>query len=466
MSSAWNPANGEEQCSLLSADSSASSGAAASGSDEESVSASGAPRSKAKLRKMQRRTRMPLPRMLRRLGCYTLSAIFIFLLLLVYLPLMYLDVHKRSAGLPDWTLETSRSTADYLDPVHDTALIVPRDFCRNKTFLVIAVCTGLDNFVQRQTIRETWGNTTEFNYPAFAKLHGHLKGHYLPPLPERLKRYEDYLHGEGESLTASVRIVFIVGRQREDALVGNETLSRIHTEAEQYNDIIQENFVDSYNNLTLKSVMALKHISRSCSNSSAFFLKCDDDTFVNVPNLLHFLLGGTIPLYNDTLDYHDRSNYLATAQHSRMNASREVMYGHQFCNVAPVSDVSSKWYMPSYMFQPEKYPKYLSGAGYLLSIDVVQRLFEASLNTTLVYLEDVYITGLCAQRARIRPHHHPLFSFTHSKQLCSFKGTIAQHQMKDDSMVEAWIHVIDYSIKCPPPGRYFNQTRLRKRPIC
>jgi len=123
--------------------------------------------------------------------------------------------------------------------------------------------------------------------------------------------YGDYLSGEGQSLTASVRIVFIVGRQKDEAMLGNETLNRIHIESEKYNDIIQENFVDSYNNLTLKSVMALKHISRSCFNTAAYFLKCDDDTFVNIPNLLNFLLGGTIPLYNDTLDYHDRSLGLA-----------------------------------------------------------------------------------------------------------------------------------------------------------
>lgn len=32
-------------------------------------------------------------------------------------------------------------------------------------------------------------------------------------------------------------------------------------------------------------------------------MKCDDDTFVNVPNLLHYLLGGTIPIYNATLNF-------------------------------------------------------------------------------------------------------------------------------------------------------------------
>ncbi|XP_033253176.1 uncharacterized protein LOC108158497 [Drosophila miranda] len=369
----------EEQCALL-ADSSASSGSTASVSDEETA----ARQPRIKLRgtmKLQRRTRLPLPRILRRFGCYTLMALFIFLLLLVYLPLMYMDGHKRRVGLPDWTLETSRSIGDYIDPVQETALIVPREFCRNKTFLIIAVCTSLGNFIQRQTIRESWGNTSEFNYGAFVKLHGHFKGNYLPPMTARLKHYAEYLSGEGDSLSASVRIVFIVRRSKYESLVGNETLSRVHSEADKYNDIIQMSFVDSYNNLTLKSVMALKHISRSCANSTAYFLKCDDDTFVNVPNLLHFLLGGSVPLYNDTLDYHDRYTFLVKSPH-------------------------------------------------------------------------------------ITRHHHPLFSFANSKHLCAFKGSITQHQVKDDTMVEAWNYVSDYKIRCPPPGRYFNHMRLHKRPNC
>lgn len=353
-----------------------------------------------------------------------------------------------------------------MQPQQDTALIMPRDFCRNKTFLIIAVCTGINKFEERQTIRETWGNTTEFNYSSFNKLHGHLKGHYLPPTAQRLQFYADYLSGEGENLTATVRIIFIVGRSDYESHLGNETLIRLHNEAQQYNDIIQENFIDTYNNLTIKSVMALKHINRSCSKTCAYFLKCDDDTFVNVPNLLHFLLGGTVPLYNDTLDYHDRSSFQVMFPHNRLNATTGIMRGHQFCNVVPVSDVTSKWYMPYYMYQGETYPQYLSGAGYLMSIDVVERLYDAALNTSLVYLEDLFITGICAVRAKVKRQHHSLFSFAHSKRLCAFKGSITQHQVKEELMVEAWRYVSNYSIQCQPPGRYLQSMRLRNRVNC
>ncbi|KAH8415900.1 hypothetical protein KR222_003297 [Zaprionus bogoriensis] len=471
----------EEQCLLLE-NSTSSAGTPASGSDDDVQ-----PKHKIRGNRNQhrrQRLRYHMPRSLRRLGVLMLSIFLAFLILYNYLPNLYFDVQRRHGeyplsswqslcvtvclvvSLPDWSANTSLDLRDYLQPQQDTALITPRDFCRNKTFLIIAVCTGLNNFAERQTIRETWGNTTDFNYGSFAKLHGHMKGHYLPVASERLQHYADYLTGEGDSLTVSVRIVFIVGRSGYESHLGNETIVRLHNEAQQYNDIIQENFVDSYNNLTVKSVMALKHISRSCAKTCAFFLKCDDDTFVNVPNLLHFLLGGTIPLYNDTLDYHDRKSYLVMSPQNRLNATTGIMRGHQFCNVVPVSDVSSKWYMPYYMYQGDVYPQYLSGAGYVMSIDVVERLYEAALNTSLLYLEDVFITGICAVRANVKRQHHGLFSFARSRHLCAFKGSITQHQVKEDNMSEAWRYVSNYSIQCPPPGRYLHSIRLRNRTNC
>lgn len=50
-------------------------------------------------------------------------------------------------------------------------------------------------------------------------------------------------------------------------------------------------------------------------------------------------------------------------------------------------------FMPKYMYPYEVYPDYLRGAGYLMSIDVVNALYEKALKTSYVYLEDVFVTG-------------------------------------------------------------------------
>lgn len=266
-----------------------------------------------------------------------------------------------------------------------------------------------------------------------------------------------------------VRIVFLLGYARQDGqlgkgpAVGNETQSRLRQEAERYDDIVQEQFMDSYNNLTIKSVMALKWILRNkCNEQASFFMKCDDDTFVNVPNLLHFLLGGTVPLYNDTLDYYDSNSYQTLSSINRLNATANYMVGYKFCKAPVLSNVKSKWYMPYYMYPQDEYPQYLSGSGYLMSMDVVPQLYKASLNTSLIYLEDVYVTGMCAEKAHLKRLHHPLFNYSKSKHTCTTRGMITMHKLKVEEMYASYNFVTNVTYQCPPPGKYFKRIRLRR----
>lgn len=128
-------------------------------------------------------------------------------------------------------------------------------------------------------------------------------------------------------------------------------------------------------------------------------MKCDDDTFVNVPNMVHVLLGGTIPVYGATLKDHDqRTVQTRNASNRLRNVDENLLLGSRFCHAKPVGNISSKWYAPNYMFDDKVYPNYLSGSGYVMSIDVATKLYNASLSEPLFHLEDVYLTGanLCS----------------------------------------------------------------------
>jgi hypothetical protein len=59
-------------------------------------------------------------------------------------------------------------------------------------------------------------------------------------------------------------------------------------EAEQYHDIVQEDFQDTYHNLTYKGIAGLKWISYFCPHAR-FILKTDDDIFVNTFTLFRHL---------------------------------------------------------------------------------------------------------------------------------------------------------------------------------
>ena len=55
-------------------------------------------------------------------------------------------------------------------------------------------------------------------------------------------------------------------------------------EAEDHNDVVIEDFHDTYLNLTLKTTFMLKWIGKSCPDAK-FVFKVDDDVFVNTEKL-------------------------------------------------------------------------------------------------------------------------------------------------------------------------------------
>lgn len=66
-------------------------------------------------------------------------------------------------------------------------------------------------------------------------------------------------------------------------------------------------------------------------------MKCDDDSFINIPNLIHVLNGGTIPVYNATTSFYDNSN-------NRLIANDDILIGCLFEYVRPTNeDFNSKW---------------------------------------------------------------------------------------------------------------------------
>lgn len=125
-----------------------------------------------------------------------------------------------------------------------------------------------------------------------------------------------------------------------------------------------------------------------------FVMKTDDDMFVVVPNLVHFLLGGTVPIYNATCsDYNNRTIQTLDAT-NRMEITENLLIGRRRDLSHPIRKKNHKWFMPHYMYNNEIYPTYISGAGYVMSIDVVVKLFEVTLSVPLLHLEDLYLTGI------------------------------------------------------------------------
>lgn len=122
-------------------------------------------------------------------------------------------------------------------------------------------------------------------------------------------------------------------------------------------------------------------------------MKCDDDTFVNVPNLLHILLGGTVPAYGATINQFNDYTIRPMWSKNRLMDTQNLLMGSRFCHSKPINNVNSKWYSPLYLFDKTSYPQYLSGIGYVMSTEVATKLYNVSLRTPFFHLEDVFLTG-------------------------------------------------------------------------
>lgn len=151
---------------------------------------------------------------------------------------------------------------------------------------------------------------------------------------------------------------------------------RVDREARQYGDIVQEDFEDSPQNLSLKSVSILKWIQDYCPHVG-YVLKKMDDVRLNLLGILHTL--------------HTKEEYY----------SHFVIGNVKYITEGPVKRELNKYYksMPEHKRIP--FPMYIQGPAYGFPGRTAVILYETSLRTKLFRLEDVYITGMCAYTANI-----------------------------------------------------------------
>ncbi|XP_070560930.1 uncharacterized protein [Ptychodera flava] len=163
-------------------------------------------------------------------------------------------------------------------------------------------------------------------------------------------------------------------------LLGMTKDRRLQEDIEQENDIhadiIQENFIDNYNNLTLKTIMGFKWVSLFC-HQVEYVMKVDGrDVFVIPENVVNAIL-----------------------HHATKTGFAE---GNRFRKEKPVRDVDSKWYTSYDMFQEATYPPYLEGPAYVMSSDVAKQVYVTSEFVRYLPWEDAYV-GLVLKRIGVAP---------------------------------------------------------------
>ncbi|KAJ8313333.1 hypothetical protein KUTeg_009119 [Tegillarca granosa] len=236
--------------------------------------------------------------------------------------------------------------------------------------IIILILTSHKNRQQREAIRKTWLTYAKNN-------------------------------------TANVRYAFLLGFTYDKTI-------RLTTydEAKKYNDIIIEDFIDSYGNLTHKSMMAFRWATEFCSHAT-FVLKIDDDMWLNVPSLL-----------------------ASTQNHNKV--LQNGVGGKYKSSQGPMRH--GKW-RASYKNYPNKlYPAFCAGPGYVTSMGVAKKIFDISKHVPFFHLEDVYI-GLCVQKLNLKIYG--LKGFNNRKvryDPCLYKSqkVVTSHHVTPKELLEIW----------------------------
>lgn len=205
-----------------------------------------------------------------------------------------------------------------------------------------------------------------------------------------------------------LRTLFALG---EAASAGEER--EIELEASRHGDLVQGSFRDTYLNLTLKTLMALRWASTYCPGLS-YLLKADDDVFVNLPALVAHLSG---------LD----------------PALGDLYLGRVHSSVPVERNVSSQYYVSKTQFPGHTYPRYCSGTAYVLSGDLARRMYGAALSLPLIPIEDVFI-GLCAHSLGVRPTPSARMSGSHRVPAlrCCYRQLFSSHHVSPAEQPGLW----------------------------
>jgi beta-1,3-galactosyltransferase 1 len=192
--------------------------------------------------------------------------------------------------------------------------------------ILIYIHSSPKNFKYRQFVRETWSNRVLF---------------------------------------PNIRTVFMMGLAN-DSQVNNLLVY----EYNEYGDIVQKDFLDTYRNLTIKALMALKWIKDYCPNIN-YIVKLDEDVLMNTFALL---------------------DYVDELKTQKFKIENTIMC-YTWSKAVVQHNNTSKWFVTYDEINADIYLDYCAGAAFILTPDLAPLYFNLSQYVKFFWIDDYYITG-------------------------------------------------------------------------
>ena len=224
-------------------------------------------------------------------------------------------------------------------PFVDFKFVFPENSPKVETtpeiFMIILVNSGAkgEEFrKRREAIRQTWGS--------------HSNCEYLKALEDKRLKDLRWL------------LVFVVGKAGPGT--NDDELNK--AEARQHNDMLIGNITDNYINNVVKFFMAQVWASRF---DIKYTFKTDDDVYVRIPRVLEYLVNAKFP---------------------------RPFYGGKTYPVIRVNrEIGGKWTVSWKYYKETHFPRFNPGAFFILSSDLLNRLFNYVHIRKPFHTDDAYV---------------------------------------------------------------------------
>lgn len=166
--------------------------------------------------------------------------------------------------------------------------------------------------------------------------------------------------------SVKMAVVFMVGqaKTKEEEIILRE-------ESQRYRDIVQGNYTDTYHMLSYKGLASLHWVTKHCSHVP-WTIHADDDVLIDIFLLKKFLEG---------------------------NGTQNGLLCYPWEN-SPVRRYG-KWCVRQNEYEEDIYPAYCAGGAWVVATSLTPKLLEAATRVPVLWVDDVYLTGILSKNAGI-----------------------------------------------------------------
>ena len=216
---------------------------------------------------------------------------------------------------------------------------------------------------------------------------------YCNNFRERLRVRKSSSGNFASSNVTKAILVFFVGLP-DQRIHHDETqtiMENLTLEMRRHGDIILTETFDRYQYILLKHLAMLKWVLTFCPKGQ-FVIRIDDDISLNMRQAVQSMRR-----------YHTQeANFILGKRRDGDHPYRDEDMPH--------------WYVSKEEFEPDTFPPYVLGGAIGYPVTTVRLLYAAAQRIQTVWLDDVFITGVCASALGIPLYNDKSFQFSHGRR--------------------------------------------------